>query len=120
MPRPKEATSVSALVLAPLLAFSLVSAPLTAATPGEDHCVRLKQSVDALDPNSDSLYAHKTIAQYQIHCLGTARPSVMGQLVRTARLADRNAGPANPDQPAHPDKPAHPDHPDHPDQSARP
>jgi hypothetical protein len=97
--------------LAPLIALSVVCAPVVAAAPDEDHCVRLKQSVDALDPNNDSLYAHKTIAQYQIHCLGTARPSVLGQLVRTARLADRNTGPDHPDKP---------DHPDHPDQSARP
>jgi hypothetical protein len=100
--------SISTLVLVPLIALSLVSAPLAAATPDEDHCVRLQKSVDALDPNNDSLYAHRTIAQYQIHCLGTARPSVLGQLVRTARLADRNTGPD------------HPDKPDHPDQSARP
>jgi hypothetical protein len=103
--------SISTLVLVPLIALSLVSAPLAAATPDEDHCVRLQKSVDALDPNNDSLYAHRTIAQYQIHCLGTARPSVLGQLVRTARLADRNTGPDHPDKP---------DHPDHPDQSARP
>src|SRR3954447_18084312 len=109
--------STSRLMLVPLIALSLVSAPLAAATPDEEHCVRLQKSVDALNPNNDSLYAHKTIAQYQIHCLGTARPSVLGQLVRTARLADRNGGPDHPDHPARPD---HPDHPDHPDQSARP
>jgi hypothetical protein len=112
--------STSTLVLVPLIALSLVSAPLVAAAPDEDHCVRLQKSVDALDPNNDSLYAHRTIAQYQIHCLGTARPSALGQLVRPARLADRNAGADQPDHPARPDRPDHPDHPDHPDQSARP
>ena len=102
MPWPKKTMPVSALLLAPLIALSLACAPIAAATPEQDeHCARLKKSVDALGPNDDGLPAQKTVAQYQIHCLGSARPSV-GQLVRTARLA------AHPDHPDHPDHPAHP------------
>ena len=105
MPRPKKTKPVSALLLAPLIALSLACAPVAAATPEEEHCVRLQKSIDALDPNDDSLSAQKTIAQYQIHCLGSAGPSALGQLVRTARLADRTAEPAHPAHPAHPDHP---------------
>lgn len=100
MPRPKS-VPVSALLLAPLIALSLAGAPVAVAIP-EEHCIALKKSIDALDPNDGSLSAQKTVAEYQIHCLGSARPSALGQLVRTARLADRTAEPAHPAHPAHP------------------
>jgi hypothetical protein len=96
---------LSALLLAPLIALSLACAPVASATPEEQHCVRLKQAIDAADPNDTSLSFQKTIAEYQIHCLGTARPSALGQLVRTAQLADRPAHPAHPDHPDHPARP---------------
>ena len=82
MPKPRKAGPVSALLLAPLIALSMAGAPVAAATPEEGHCVEKARHIDEAqarldkNPNSESAFNHlaHALAQYQIHCLGSARP----------------------------------------------
>jgi hypothetical protein len=91
-------TPVSAL----LIVFSFACAPVAASAPNDEHCTRLQKTIDSFDPKDGSLFVQKTIAMYQIQCLGSASPSV-GQVVRNVTPAD-----ARPDHPDHPDHPANP------------
>ena len=83
MAKPLNAVRVSAVLLTPLIVLSLACAPVAAATPEEGHCVEKEKNIDQAqahvnkNPNSQHALDHlaHAIAQYQIHCLGSARPS---------------------------------------------
>jgi hypothetical protein len=116
MPRPKKTMPVSALLLAPLIALSLVCAPVATAAPNgsEEHCTRLKKTIDSFGPNEDGLHVHHAFAQYQIHCTGTAGPSVGNVPGFGNFFQDFLDNPRKPPTPIHvPDlpRPPRPDHP---------
>jgi hypothetical protein len=72
-------------VIAAVAALGVVCAPVAAAAPNgsEEHCHSLRKTIDSFGPNDDGPYVHHTHAQFQIHCLGSAGPSVgrLGGLV---------------------------------------
>jgi hypothetical protein len=66
------------VVIAVMATITLAVAPVASAAPNgsAEHCTHLKKEIDSFGPHDDGPSVHHAFAQYQIHCLGSALPSV--------------------------------------------